>query len=124
MLLDGAFGNFQLLLRNVALHPAMGIYLSHINNHKAVSEQNIFPDENFVREVMQLFSIGLYELNIDGSVKNDENGRPIPAYDNDDIREFAKVLTGLSYGGENSHFSKQWPPYFRAQMQMFEHAHE
>ena len=124
MLLDGAFGNYQRLLRNVSLHPAMGIYLSHINNHKAVPEDNIFPDENFAREVMQLFSIGLYELNINGSQKTDDEGEPIPTYDNDDILEFAKVFTGLSYGGDEAYFGRRWPPFFRSQMRMFEHAHE
>ena len=123
MLLDGAFGNFQRLLRNVALHPAMGNYLSHINNHKAIPEDNIFPDENFAREVMQLFSIGLHELEIDGTVRTDSEGRPIPAYDNDDIHELAKVFTGLSYGGDPSYFGRVWPPFFRSQMKMFEHAH-
>ena len=69
ILLRNAFGNYRDLLREVALSPAMGLYLSHANNSKADPENNIFPDENFAREVMQLFSIGLYELNIDGSVK-------------------------------------------------------
>ncbi|RMF94855.1 MAG: DUF1800 domain-containing protein [Gammaproteobacteria bacterium] len=122
-LLEHAFGNFRDLLRAVTLSPAMGIYLSHVNNRKADPARNTFPDENYAREVMQLFSIGLFELNIDGSVKTDVSGRPLPTYDNDDIREFAKVFTGLSYGGPGAFFGKQ-EPWFRDPMQMFDSAHE
>ena len=61
------FGNYRDLLRAVSLHPSMGIYLSHVNNRRSDPVNNIFPDENYAREVMQLFSIGLFELNIDGS---------------------------------------------------------
>jgi uncharacterized protein (DUF1800 family) len=60
---------------------------------------NTFPDENYAREVMQLFTIGLYELNADGTQKLDADGRPIPTYDNTDIREFSKIFTGLAYAG-------------------------
>ena len=95
-LLDGAFGNFRELLEDVTYHPCMGFYLSHLNNHK--TQGNIRPDENYAREIMQLFTIGLYELNNDGSLEI-ENGNPIPTYDQDDIKEFAKVFTGLRGGG-------------------------
>ena len=122
-LLHGAFGNFRDLLRDVALHPSMGIYLSHVNNRKADPASNTFPDENFAREVMQLFTIGLYELNIDGSLRLDANGAPIPTYDNHDIAEFAKVFTGLSYGGKDARFGKR-KAWFLAPMQMFEEHHE
>ena len=67
MLLNNAFSNFRDLLMAVTLHPAMGIYLSHVNNGKSDPVANTFPDENYAREVMQLFSIGLFELNADGS---------------------------------------------------------
>lgn len=98
MLLDNAFGNFRNLLLDVALHPCMGAYLSHRGNQKADSINNIFPDQNFAREIMQLFSIGLWELNIDGSPKL-RNGKPIPTYNNKDIAEFSRVFTGLNFGG-------------------------
>ena len=62
-----AFGNYRNLLLDVALHPVMGIYLSHLGNQKANTGANIFPDENFAREIMQLFSIGLWQLNPDGT---------------------------------------------------------
>ena len=123
VLLKGATGNFRDLLYDVSLHPAMGIYLSHVNNRKADPENNIFPDENFAREVMQLFTIGLFELNEDGTYQYDANGRLIPTYDSDDIREYAKVFTGLSYSGPNAWFGR-WRPYFREPMQMFEEHHE
>jgi uncharacterized protein (DUF1800 family) len=98
-LMDGAFGNFEDLLRDVALHPIMGDYLSHRFNRKANPVLNTFPDENFAREIMQLFSIGLWQLNPDGSRILDTQGQPIPTYNNTDIREFAKVFTGLNFGG-------------------------
>ena len=66
VLLARAFGNYRSLLRAVTLHPSMGFYLSHVNNSKADPDNNIYPDENFARENMQLFSIGLYEMNPDG----------------------------------------------------------
>ena len=94
VLLEGSTGNFRDLLLDVALHPAMGIYLSHVNNRKADPENNIFPDENFAREVMQLFSIGLFELNDDATHKRDAEGNLIPTYDSEDIREYAKIFTG------------------------------
>ncbi len=93
-----AFGNYKDILMEVTLHPAMGYYLSHLDNPKADPELNTHPDENYAREVMQLFSIGLYELNPDGSRKTDENGNFIPTYHNSDIKEFAKVFTGLGIG--------------------------
>lgn len=123
-LLENAFGNFRLLLRSVTLSPAMGTYLSHLNNRKADPANNIFPDENYAREVMQLFSIGLFELNTDGSRKTDANGDPIPTYTNPDIREFAKIYTGLSFGGEPATFGRQFPKNYMAPMAMFEAFHE
>jgi len=93
-----AFGNYKDILMEVTLHPAMGYYLSHLDNPKGDPELNTHPDENYAREIMQLFSIGLYELNQDGSRKTDANGNFIPTYTNSDIKEFAKVYTGLGIG--------------------------
>lgn len=98
MLLDNAFGNFRDLLHDVTYHPAMGIYLTHMNNPKSDSTLNRFPDENYAREVMQLFTIGLYQLNPDGTRQLDSLGNPIPTYDNEDIQQFAKIYTGLTWG--------------------------
>lgn len=99
ILIEHALGNYFDLLLDVTLHPSMGVYLSHLNNPKSIPEQNIHPDENYAREIMQLFSIGLFELNLDGTRKTDVDGNFIPTYDNDDIKEFAKVFTGLGAGG-------------------------
>ena len=98
MLLNNAFGNYRDILFNVAMHPCMGIYLSHLGNVKADPVAGTFPDENFAREIMQLFSIGLWELNNDGTRKLDANNNPIPTYDIKTITEFARVFTGLSFG--------------------------
>ncbi len=95
-----AFGNYRDVLREVAFHPVMGRYLSHIGNQKARPEINQYPDENFAREVQQLFSIGLWELNSDGTRKLDVNGQPIATYGNAQITEFARVFTGLWFGGQ------------------------
>lgn len=90
-----AFNNYKDVLREVTLHPCMGFYLSHLDNPKTIEEENIHPDENYAREIMQLFTIGLYELNRNGTRKKDGRGNDIPTYDQDDIRELAKVFTGL-----------------------------
>jgi uncharacterized protein (DUF1800 family) len=97
MLARNAFGNYADLLREIIYSAQMGSYLSHAGNQKADPETNRFPDENFAREIMQLFTIGLHELNRDGTLRSDAFGNPIPTYDNDDIQEFAKVFTGLIY---------------------------
>jgi len=97
MLVRNSFGNYGKLLQDVAMHPAMGWYLSHAGNQKADPSIPRYPDENFARELMQLFSIGLWELNPDGSRKRDAQGEPIPTYDNTGITEMARVFTGLYY---------------------------
>ncbi|MFT5600034.1 MAG: hypothetical protein ACI9N1_000266 [Flavobacteriales bacterium] len=98
VLVGNTFGNYEDLLKEVTLHPAMGIYLSHLNNPKTDTVNNIHPDENYAREIMQLFSIGLHKLNLDGSLQLDLASQPIPTYNNDQIAQFAKVFTGLGYG--------------------------
>lgn len=98
---DGAFGNYRNILEKVTLHPMMGIYLSHFRNAQANYSRNTFPDENYAREIMQLFTIGLIKLNLDGTPMLDSEGQEIPTYDNDDIREIAKVFTGLAGAERN-----------------------
>jgi uncharacterized protein (DUF1800 family) len=71
MLARNAFGNYRTLLEDVTLHPAMGLYLSMLGNQRAVEGTNLRPDENYAREMMQLFSIGLVELDVDGTVRRD-----------------------------------------------------
>ncbi|MGV7207520.1 DUF1800 family protein [Oxalobacteraceae bacterium A2-2] len=96
MLGQHAFGNFRNLLQGVALHPMMGIYLSHLHNQKESGSR--VPDENFAREVMQLMSVGLYQLNQDGSPVF-RAGKPAEIYTHDDVAGLAKVFTGWSWAG-------------------------
>ena len=99
VLAENAFGNYRDLLEAVTLHPAMGVYLSMLGNEKPDVDRNIRPDENYAREVMQLFSIGLVELNIDGTERLDGSGQPIPTYDQSIIEGFAHVFTGWTWAG-------------------------
>lgn len=92
-----AFGNFRTLLEDVTLHPAMGIFLSTLCNQKENPAKGTLPDENYAREVMQLFTIGLNQLNPDGSLKLDDNGNPIPTFSHDDVAGLAKVFTGWGW---------------------------
>jgi uncharacterized protein (DUF1800 family) len=94
LLARNAFGDFRVLLEDVTLHPAMGVYLSMLGNQKAVAGTNLRPDENYARELMQLFAIGLVELNVDGTQRRDASGNAIPTYNQDIIEGFARVFTG------------------------------
>jgi uncharacterized protein (DUF1800 family) len=91
-----AFGNFGSLLREMSLNPAMGKYLD-LGNSMAPS-----PNENYAREVMQLFTVGPVLLNDDGSVQLDRNGEPIPTYDQARIGDFARALSGWTYAGPSA----------------------
>jgi uncharacterized protein (DUF1800 family) len=104
MLAEGAFDNFETLLTRVTLSPQMGHYLDMVDNAKADPEQGTEPNENFARELLQLFSIGLVELDTDGTPLLDANGQPIPTYGQAEIKSFARVFTGWTY-----------PPYDAAQ---------
>lgn len=96
MLLDNAFGNYQDILTKVTLSPAMGNYLDMVNNGRP---QNITQqaNENYARELLQLFSIGLFKLNQDGTLQTDSAGLPIPTYDENVIKGFARTFTGWTY---------------------------
>jgi len=130
LLVANAFGNFRTLLEDVTYSPAMGFYLSHLNNRKADPVANTFPDENYAREVMQLFSIGLFELNPDGTRRLDASGQPIPTYGNREIRGLARVFTGMSVdcSGEDDedlvNFFGQEDACFSSPMILFSDPHE
>lgn len=96
MLGQKAFGNFREILDGVARHPMMGVYLSTLRNQKESDTRA--PDQNFAREVMQLMTIGLYQLNQDGTLKL-ANGKPIETYTAEDVAGLAKVFTGWSWAG-------------------------
>jgi uncharacterized protein (DUF1800 family) len=117
-----AFANYRDLLQAGALHPVMGIYLSHLGNQKANPATNVFPDENFAREIMQLFSIGLWQLNPDGTRQLNPQGQPIPTYNNSDITELARVFTGLSFGN-NANFTL-YPRDFTVPMKGWDAYHD
>ncbi len=95
LLSRNAFGNFRTLLRDVSLSPTMGKYLDNVYNRKATTTTS--PNENYARELLQLFSIGVWELNNDGSQKLDGGSNPIPAYSQATIGAFARALTGWTY---------------------------
>ncbi|MBH9575543.1 DUF1800 domain-containing protein [Inhella proteolytica] len=101
-----AFGNWRELLEAVTLHPAMGYYLNMLESEKEDPAQGTHPNENYAREVLQLFSIGLVQLNPDGTLKTDAQGQPINTYGEAEIRGFAKVFTGWGHGGLNTADSK------------------
>jgi uncharacterized protein (DUF1800 family) len=102
MLAKNAFGNFRTLLEEVSLHPMMGLYLTARGNQKEDPTRGRVPDENYAREIMQLFSIGIYQLNNDGTVKMN-GSTPLETYTPDDIAGLAKVFTGWSwYAGPNA----------------------
>ena len=101
-----AFGNFRQLLQDVTLSPMMGQFLNMLGNDKGNATTD--PDENYAREVMQLLTIGLYELNPDGTQKLDSGGNPIPTFNNNDVVGLAKVFTGFSWNAPGSQGDTAW----------------
>jgi uncharacterized protein (DUF1800 family) len=97
LLLRDAFGNYRQLLEDVTLSPVMGHYVDMANNDKPNAARGTSPNENYARELMQLFSIGVSELNADGTLKVDANNQPIPTYDQNVIEGMASVFTGWTY---------------------------
>ena len=112
LLCEHAFGNYRNLLEALSLNPAMGAFLSTRGNQKEDVLTGRFPDENYAREVMQLFSIGLYELNLDGSPKLDAKGKPIETYTATDVSNLARVFTGYNTNSAVGTFKSPVPPYF------------
>ncbi len=97
MLGGNAFGNFRDLLQLVALHPMMGVYLSHLKNQKEDAATGRVPDLNFAREVTQLFTIGQYKLAADGSTELGSDAKATPAYNSADLAGLSQVFTGWSW---------------------------
>ncbi|MEL0647069.1 DUF1800 family protein [Pseudoalteromonas agarivorans] len=121
LLLKHAFGNYRDLLKDVTLSPIMGTYLSHLGNEKADETLNIRPDENYAREVMQLFTIGLEELNLDGSAKLDASGNTIATYGQTQIEGFARVFTGWTFADSETFNRKSYD--YLSPMQAFDEYH-
>jgi hypothetical protein len=110
MIASGAFGKYRTLLQNVSMHPIMGVYLTSVANRAAYDAGGgiiISPDENYAREIMQLFSIGLVLRHPDGSLQLNGDGLPIATYDNNDITELARVFTGFSHGARHGNATTQ-----------------
>jgi len=130
LLIDGAFDNYFDLLHDISYAPAMASYLSFYGNKKADKKGRRSPDENYARELMQLFSIGVVELNLDGSKKLN-HGQEVETYSNEDIKGLAKVFTGLSAqdtfrnkfprAGRDINFQplKMWAKHHSAQAKTF-----
>lgn len=122
---DNAFNNYRDIIKAVTLNPAMGRYLNMANNNKANPAKGTAANENYGRELMQLFTLGLTQLNPDGSPVLDQNHNPIPTYDQTVVTNMAKVLTGWTYptapGAAPKHDN---PEYFIGQMFAVEQNHD
>jgi len=99
ILVKGAFGNYRDLLEAVTYSPAMGYYLTYMGNQKADPATGRMPDENYAREILQLFTVGVVELQPNGQPVLDGSGRPVELYNNMDITSLARVFTGLDLDG-------------------------
>ena len=124
LLARDAFGNFRTLLEDVTLNPAMGDFLDMVHNDKPNLRRNTNPNENYAREVMQLFTIGLYKLNSDGSEQLDSNNQPIPAYDQDVVEGYAHVFTGWYWAQTGTPTWSYVSPNYLQPMQAFTDHHD
>ena len=124
-LLNDSFGNFRTLMQDVTLSPAMGLYLNMVNNAKGNVSRNTHPNENYGRELMQLFTVGPNLLNQDGSTMTDSAGAPIPTYTQTQVEGYAAAFTGWTYppmAGATSKFGN--PQYFIGPMVAFDSQHD
>ncbi len=120
MLHRNALGNYRTLLAELTLSPAMGDYLDMVNNPAAVPPENIPPNENYARELLQLFSVGVDMQNEDGSPQRDAMGRPVPAYEQEAIEELARVFTGWTYATATGATPRKTnPPNYKASMWLY-----
>lgn len=120
-----AFGNYRQLLEDVTLSPAMGVYLNMQGNDKEDPASGRNPNENYAREILQLFSIGLYRLHPDGRLVLGTDGQPQPTYNQESVAGFAHVFTGWSFAG-NPLDDNGWyngTPNFRLPMQSWPEHH-
>ena len=118
-----AFGNYRQLLEDVTYSPGMAVYLTYLHNKKGDPSKGREPDENYAREIMQLFTIGVLELESDGTPTLDGDGREIEAYDNDDVTGLARVFTGLGYKGTDFYLRNADPDARHQRLQHYEQHH-
>ncbi|KZN60150.1 hypothetical protein N473_24540 [Pseudoalteromonas luteoviolacea CPMOR-1] len=121
LLINNAFGNYRLLLEQVTYSPAMGHYLTYMGSEKGNDETGRMPDENYARELLQLFTLGVVALNKDGTERLNENGNPVELYTNKDITGLARVFTGLNLNEDDpeAHLGKR----FSQPMSIFSDSH-
>jgi uncharacterized protein (DUF1800 family) len=124
LLLQDAFSNYRTLMYDVTLSPAMGRYLDMVNNDKPTPPAT-HANENYARELMQLFTLGLNQLNEDGSLQLDGSRNPIPTYSQTDVENFSRVFTGWTYPtAPGATLQKHNPAYWLGAMQPFESNHD
>jgi uncharacterized protein (DUF1800 family) len=123
LLLQDAFGNYRTLMEDVTLSPAMGRYLDMVNNDKPAGI--IHANENYARELLQLFTLGVNDLNPDGTEKLDSSKNPIPSYTQANVQSFARVFTGWTYAPLNgATVQKHDPVNWLASMVPYESNHD
>ena len=112
MLYRNAFGNYRTLLEEATLHPAMGYYLNMLGNDRENPGEGYRPNENYARELMQLFTIGLVRLNPDGTPARNASGATLPTFDQSVVEGYAQVFTGWNFAGNDtaSDDAFYWPP--------------
>jgi uncharacterized protein (DUF1800 family) len=124
LLLSDAFTNYSTIMNDVTLNPAMGLYLNMVDNDRPNGTNGTKANENYARELMQLFTLGLYLLNSDGSLQLDTSGNPIPTYTQNQIDAFSLVYTGWTYPTEpGGTLVKHNPQYFIGPMELFASNH-
>jgi uncharacterized protein (DUF1800 family) len=126
-LANDAFGNFYTIMQDVTLSPAMGAYLNMLNSNKPGTVNGVaqIANENYARELMQLFTTGIYMLNPDGTLQLDTNGKPVEVYTETQVQAFARAFTGWTYApaaGASSKFTN--PANYTAPMVGIESAHD
>jgi uncharacterized protein (DUF1800 family) len=119
-----AFTNYRTIMQDVTLSPAMGLYLNMVNNDKPNTTNGTHANENYARELMQLFTLGLNLINEDGSLQLDANGNPIPTYTQAQVTAFANAYTGWTYPTmPGSTLVIHNPQYFLGPMELFASNH-
>ena len=125
MLMDNAFGNFRDLLYEVTLSPVMGEFLDMVDNPKPDPARGVQPNENYARELLQLFTVGQVKLNANGTTQNDAQGAPIPSYDQDVVLNLARAFTGWTYPtrpGATKRFKN--PSNYEGRMELIDAQHD